>query len=56
VKGLIAIALTEKKRIEVLIATPPALDWNGLPINTAAGLEMGLIKSIRPVWNILGAS
>ena len=56
VKGLIATALSEKKRVEVLIAIPPALDWNGLPINTAAGLEMGLIKSIKPVWNILGAS
>ena len=56
VKALIATALTEKKRVEVLIAIPPAMDWNGLPINTAAGLEMGLIKSIKPVWNILGAS
>ena len=56
VKGLIATALSEKKRVEVLIVIPPALDWNGLPINTAAGLEMGLIKSIKPVWNILGAS
>jgi hypothetical protein len=56
VKGLISTALSEKKRVEVLIAMPPSLDWNGLPINTAAGLEMGLIKSIKPVWNILGAS
>jgi hypothetical protein len=56
VKGLIATALSENKRVEVLIAIPPALDWNGLQINTAAGLEMGLIKSIKPVWNILGAS
>jgi hypothetical protein len=56
VKGLIATALSEKKCVEVLIAIPPALDWNGLPINAAAGLEMGLIKSIKPVWNILGAS
>jgi hypothetical protein len=56
VKGLIAAALSEKKRVEVLIAMPPPLDWNGLSINTAASLEMGLIKSIKPVWNILGAS
>ena len=41
VKGLIATALTEKKRVEVLIAIPSALDWNGLPINTAAGLGNG---------------
>jgi hypothetical protein len=56
VKGLIATALSEQKRVEVLIAVPPALDWNGLPINTAAGLEMGLIKLLKPAWNILGAS
>lgn len=56
VKGLIATALFEKKRVEVLIAIPPALNWNGLPINTAAGLEMGLIKLLKPAWNILGAT
>jgi hypothetical protein len=56
VKGLIATALSEKKRVEVLIVVPPALDWNGLPINTAAGLEMGLIKLLKPAWNILGAT
>jgi len=50
VKGLIATALSENKCVEVLIAIPPSLEWNGLPINTAAGLEMGLIKSIKPVW------
>jgi hypothetical protein len=56
VKQLIADALSEEKRVEVLIAIPPALDWNGLPINTAAGLEMGLIKLLKPAWNILGAT
>jgi hypothetical protein len=56
VKGLIATALSGKKRVEVLIVVPPALDWNGLPINTAAGLEMGLIKLLKPAWNILGAT
>ena len=56
VKQLIANALSDKKRVEVLIAIPPALNWNGLPINTAAGLEMGLIKLLKPTWNILGAT
>lgn len=55
-KGLIATALSEKKRVEVFIVVPPALDWNGFPINTAAGLEMGLIKMLKPIWNILGAT
>jgi hypothetical protein len=29
-------------------------EWNGLPVNTAAGLEAGLIELIGPIWNILG--
>jgi hypothetical protein len=33
---------------------PPALEWEGLPVNTAAGLEAGLIDFIRPAWNIRG--
>jgi hypothetical protein len=56
IKELIAAALAKGRRVEVLIAVPPELDWNGLPINTAAGLEMGLIKSIKPAWNILGTT
>lgn len=55
VKGLISKALSENQKVEVLIVVPPPLEWNGLPINTAAGLEMGLIKFIKPLWNILGA-
>jgi hypothetical protein len=39
----------------VLIATPDPLEWQTLPVNTAAGLEAGLIAMIRPSWNIKGA-
>jgi hypothetical protein len=57
VKGLIKEALAEGKQVEVLIAVPEEdSQWNGLPINIAAGLEAGLIRMIRPQWNILGAS
>ena len=55
VKELIAAALRSGQRVKVLIATPSPLAWNGLPVNTAAGLEVGLIEMIRPPWNILGA-
>jgi hypothetical protein len=56
VKALIAAALSEGKKVRVLIATPTEpLNWNGLPINLAAGLEAGLIRMIRPKWNKLGA-
>ncbi|MGJ0509176.1 MAG: GIY-YIG nuclease family protein [Methylocystis sp.] len=57
VKGLIKAALAEGKQVKVLIAVPEeGSQWNGLPINIAAGLEAGLIRMIRPEWNILGAS
>jgi hypothetical protein len=55
VKGLIVKALSGGEQVEILIATPPASEWNGLPVNTAAGLEGGLIQMMRPAWNILGA-
>jgi hypothetical protein len=56
VKKLITGALAERQRVEVMVATPPPGEWNGLPVNTAAGLEAGLIQMIRPAWNILGAA
>jgi hypothetical protein len=40
--------------VKVLIATPEASNWHGLPVNTAAGLEAGLIRKMRPEWNMLG--
>ena len=43
------------KSVKVLIATPERMEWKNLPVNTAAGLEAGLIEMIRPTWNIKGA-
>ena len=54
VKQLIAGELNAGKSVKVLIAIPHNSEWNGLPVNTAAGLETGLIQLIRPEWNILG--
>lgn len=56
IKGLIQDALVSGKRVKVLVATPPASEWNGLPVNTAAGLEAGLIAKVQPPWNILGVN
>lgn len=56
VKALIQESLAAGKRVKVLVATPAASEWNGLPVNTAAGLEAGLIAKIQPAWNILGVS
>lgn len=42
--------------VEIYVAHPPAIEWNGLPVVTAAGLEAGLIKMIQPPWNKMGVS
>lgn len=55
IKRLIAAALAKGEQVKVIIATPDVpLEWNGLPINAAAGLEAGLIRMIQPEWNLLG--
>ena len=56
VKELIVRALADGQQVKVLVATPELLEWNGLPVITAAGLEAGLIQMIRPAWNITGAA
>ena len=46
--------VTAGTTVEVYVAMPPALEWNGLPVVTAAGLEAGLIAMIQPPWNKMG--
>jgi hypothetical protein len=41
--------------VRIYTATPPDLDWNGLPVNGSAGLEIGLIESFDLPWNIRGS-
>lgn len=67
IKRRIQEALKNSKPVKVLIALPEPLSWpdlatsaktgtqTGLPVNTSAGLEAGLIEMIRPPWNIRGA-
>jgi hypothetical protein len=52
----IADALSKGQCVKVFVVTPEALEWHGLPVVTAAGLEAGLIRMIRPPWNITGAA
>ena len=54
IKGRILEALAQGSRVEVLVATPEPTEWNGLPVLTAPGLEAGLIRLIRPEWNMQG--
>lgn len=42
-------------RIEVLIAQPDDMEWNGLTVHGAAGLELGLIKAYALPWNMRSA-
>lgn len=56
VKDLILGALAEDKSVQVCIARPPQLEWNGLPIDGATGLETGLLRLVRPPWNQQGTS
>lgn len=57
IKAQISETLRAGKRVKVLVATPEPMEWqDSLPVNTAAGLEAGLIEMIRPRWNIRGAS
>ena len=42
--------------IEIVVAIPPDLEWNGSPIHGSAGLELGLIKKYALPWNMRGAN
>ena len=55
INGRISETLRAGKKVTVLVATPEPSEWQELPVNTAAGLEVGLIEMIRPAWNIRGA-
>lgn len=42
--------------VQVLIAQPPDLEWNGFRISGAEGLEAGLIAEFDLPWNVRGAA
>lgn len=55
VRGEILALLSAGKTVDVFVMVPPPLKLNGiLPIDTVAGLEEGLIRSLRPIWNRRG--
>ncbi|MBY5819893.1 GIY-YIG nuclease family protein [Rhizobium leguminosarum] len=41
--------------IEIYVAFPSDLEWNGLPVHGSAGLELGLIKRYALPWNMRSA-
>lgn len=44
--------LVTRPSIDIYIAMPSNLEWNGLPVNCSAGLELGLIQAFALPWNI----
>jgi hypothetical protein len=49
---IIKSELLEVPFIDIYTASPPDLEWNGLPIHGSAGLELGLIKKFALPWNM----
>lgn len=47
--------LASGSSIEIYVAIPPDLEWNGLPVHGSAGLELGLIKKYALPWNMRSA-
>jgi len=46
--------LAAGREVEVFTIVPPPETVNGLPVDMVLGLEAGLIRSWRPVWNRRG--
>ena len=38
--------------VEIYTLSPPALVWQGLPVDLIAGIEEELIRNLRPIWNV----
>jgi hypothetical protein len=57
VRGEITKELGEGLDVTVLTIVPGTMQYRGLPVDSIAGLEVGLIRKIQPKWNIreLGA-
>ncbi|MCJ1903110.1 GIY-YIG nuclease family protein [Paracoccus versutus] len=51
VRDEILACLTQGQPVEIYTLTPPPYEWNGLPVDLVAGIEEGLIRSLRPAWN-----
>lgn len=52
--GRIKQLLDEGGAVEVYVAKPADVEWNGLPVHVGAGLELGLIQRFDLPWNSRG--
>ena len=55
VRQEILTLLASGHEVEVFVIVTSPMTLNGLPVDGVAGLEEGLIRSWRPVWNRLRA-
>lgn len=53
-KAIIMAELEGPDAIEIYVALPPDLEWNGLPVHGSAGLELGMIEKYTLAWNMRG--
>jgi len=51
IRAEIIAALSAGSTVEVYALTPPQIEWQGLPVDLVAGIEEGLIRTLRPAWN-----
>lgn len=54
IRPLIRAALEAGQSVEIIAVAPEPSEWNGLPVNQVAGLELGLIERFKPPWNVMG--
>jgi hypothetical protein len=53
--ALIRECIEAGEHIEVAVASPPSMAWNGLTVLGPEGLEAGLIRDYSLPWNVRGA-
>jgi len=52
--GVLRDELANGEIIDVYVASPPDLEWNGWKVSGAEGLEAGIIRGFRLPWNRRG--
>lgn len=46
--------LRKGRSVEAFTVVPAPITWRGLPIDPVVGLEEGLIRFVKPEWNLRG--
>ena len=54
INALLKVELKTAPFSDIYTATPPELEWKGLPVSGMAGLELGLIERFLLPWNMRG--